>query len=150
MERRGRAPWPAPGRVPPERPVPRDRPRRGQRAGTDRRPDVHAIPARRRGARVSHAQVTLGCVVTPDLHPRGFLEVARAAERGGLEELWLWEDCLKQSAVATAGAMLGATRQLRVGIGILPVPLRNAALSAMDFATLAEMFPGRLVAGLGH
>ena len=72
---------------------------------------------------MSQAQVTLGCVVTPDLHPRGFLEVARAAEAGGLEELWLWEDCLKQSAVATAGAMLGATRQLRVGIGLLPVPL---------------------------
>ena len=99
---------------------------------------------------MSPAQVTLGCVVTPDLHPRGFLEVARAAETGGLEELWLWEDCLKQSAVATAGAILGSTRQLRVGIGLLPVPLRNAALSAMEFATLAEMFPGRLVAGLGH
>ena len=99
---------------------------------------------------MSHPQVRLGCVVTPDLHPRGFLEVAHAAERGGLEELWLWEDCLKQSAVATAGAILGATTQLRVGIGILPVPLRNAALSAMDLATLAEMFPGRLVAGLGH
>lgn len=99
---------------------------------------------------MSHAQVTLGCVVTPDLHPRELLDVAQAAETGGLEELWLWEDCLKQSAVATTGAILSATRQLGVGIGLLPVPLRNAALSAMDFATLAEMFPGRLIAGLGH
>jgi alkanesulfonate monooxygenase SsuD/methylene tetrahydromethanopterin reductase-like flavin-dependent oxidoreductase (luciferase family) len=99
---------------------------------------------------LSKAQVTLACVVTPDLHPGRFLQVARAAEMGGLEELWLWEDCLKQSAVATAGAILGATRQLRIGIGILPVPLRNAALSAMELATLAEMFPGRLVGGLGH
>jgi alkanesulfonate monooxygenase SsuD/methylene tetrahydromethanopterin reductase-like flavin-dependent oxidoreductase (luciferase family) len=99
---------------------------------------------------VSHAPATLGCVVTPDLHPGQFLDVARAAETGGLDELWLWEDCLKQSAVATAGAILGATRRLSVGIGIMPAPLRNAALSAMDFATLAQMFPGRLVPGLGH
>jgi alkanesulfonate monooxygenase SsuD/methylene tetrahydromethanopterin reductase-like flavin-dependent oxidoreductase (luciferase family) len=33
---------------------------------------------------------------------------------------------------------------------VAPVPLRNAALLAMEFATLARVFPGRLVAGVGH
>ena len=37
-----------------------------------------------------------------------------------------------------------------MGIGIAPVPLRNAALLAMELATLARVFPGRLVAGVGH
>ena len=32
----------------------------------------------------------------------------------------------------------------------MPTPLRNAALCAMELANLAGMFPGRLIAGLGH
>ncbi|QAY63777.1 LLM class flavin-dependent oxidoreductase [Xylanimonas allomyrinae] len=94
--------------------------------------------------------VTLGCIATPDLAPARFLPLARAAESAGLDELWLWEDCFKESGVAAAGAILGATRRLRVGIGILPVPLRNVALTAMELATLDGMFPGRLVPGIGH
>ncbi|WP_030043752.1 LLM class flavin-dependent oxidoreductase, partial [Streptomyces resistomycificus] len=45
---------------------------------------------------------------------------------------------------------LGATEGLRVGIGITPAPLRSPALLAMELATLARVFPGRLVAGIGH
>jgi hypothetical protein len=36
---------------------------------------------------------------------------------------------------------------LRIGIGLLPVPLRNVALTAMELATLHRMFPNRLTAG---
>jgi len=39
---------------------------------------------------------------------------------------------------------------LRVGIGLLPVPLRNVALTAMELSAIAGMFPDRLIAGLGH
>ena len=94
--------------------------------------------------------VTLGCTATPDLEPPQFLAMARAAEAAGLEELWLWEDCFKESGVAAAGAILGATQRLRVGVGVLPVPLRNVALTAMEIAALDGMFPGRLVPGVGH
>lgn len=72
------------------------------------------------------------------------------AEEAGLEELWIWEDCFRQSAYATAGAALAWTQQLRIGIGIAPMPLRNVAVSAMEIATLARMFPGRVLPGLGH
>ncbi|WP_425955875.1 LLM class flavin-dependent oxidoreductase [Xylanimonas sp. McL0601] len=94
--------------------------------------------------------VTLGCIATPGLTPAQYLSVARTADAAGLEELWIWEDCFKESGIATAGAILGTTTRLRVGIGILPVPLRNVALTAMELATLAGMFPGRLVPGIGH
>ena len=40
--------------------------------------------------------------------------------------------------------------RLRVGVGLLPVPLRNPALAAMEIATLARLFPGRLTVTLGH
>ncbi|GIG36241.1 LLM class flavin-dependent oxidoreductase [Cellulomonas pakistanensis] len=94
--------------------------------------------------------VTLAVVATPELPTRELPAVAEAAEASGLAELWLWEDVYRQSAVAQAGAVLGATERLRVGLGVLPVPLRNAVLAAMDVATLAELFPGRLTPGIGH
>ena len=41
-------------------------------------------------------------------------------------------------------------RAAAVGIGVLPVPLRNVALTAMETATLHRLFPGRLTVGVGH
>jgi alkanesulfonate monooxygenase SsuD/methylene tetrahydromethanopterin reductase-like flavin-dependent oxidoreductase (luciferase family) len=46
--------------------------------------------------------------------------------------------------------MLAVTSRLPVAIGLLPVPLRNVALTAMELATLARLFPGRMTAGIGH
>lgn len=93
--------------------------------------------------------VTLGAVFPPqrteDLH-----DAARAAERTGIAELWLWEDCFKQGGIAAAAAVLASTERLRVGLGLLPVPLRNVALTAMELATLARLFPGRILPGVGH
>ena len=40
--------------------------------------------------------------------------------------------------------------RLTVGIGLMPAPLRNVAVCAMEVAMLARMFPGRLIAGVGH
>jgi 5,10-methylenetetrahydromethanopterin reductase len=37
-----------------------------------------------------------------------------------------------------------------VGIGILPAVARNPAVTAMEIATLANLAPGRFVAGIGH
>jgi alkanesulfonate monooxygenase SsuD/methylene tetrahydromethanopterin reductase-like flavin-dependent oxidoreductase (luciferase family) len=39
---------------------------------------------------------------------------------------------------------------MRVGVGLLPVPLRNVALTAMEVATLHRLFPGRVNVGVGH
>ncbi|GAA2454140.1 LLM class flavin-dependent oxidoreductase [Streptomyces macrosporus] len=92
----------------------------------------------------------LGVVFRPQLPPERLRAVARAAEAAGLEELWLWEDCFLESGIASAAAVLAWTERLRVGIGLLPVPLRNVALTAMETATLDRMFPGRLALGVGH
>ncbi|MER7044702.1 LLM class flavin-dependent oxidoreductase [Streptomyces jumonjinensis] len=92
----------------------------------------------------------LGVVFRPQLPPERLRAMARAADASGLEELWLWEDCFLESGIASASAALAWTERLRVGIGLLPVPLRNAALTAMEAATLERLFPGRFVLGLGH
>jgi len=93
---------------------------------------------------------TLGAIFAPNLPPERLRSVAVAADRAGLEQLWLWEDCFKESGIAAAAAVLAWTEHLTVGIGLLPVPLRNVALTAMEIATLERLFPGRLVPGVGH
>ncbi|GLY65614.1 oxidoreductase [Amycolatopsis taiwanensis] len=94
--------------------------------------------------------VALGAVFRPQSPPEQLRDVAVAADESGLEQLWLWEDCFFESGIASAAAVLAWTRRLRVGIGVLPVPLRNVALTAMETATLDRMFPGRFMLGLGH
>src|SRR5699024_5632118 len=39
---------------------------------------------------------------------------------------------------------------ITVGIGISPAVGRNPAILAMEWATLANAFPGRFVGGIGH
>jgi alkanesulfonate monooxygenase SsuD/methylene tetrahydromethanopterin reductase-like flavin-dependent oxidoreductase (luciferase family) len=103
-------------------------------------------------AEETHAKTgpTLAAIFTPDQPPERLDAVAAAAEATGLEQLWVWEDCFKESGIATATAVLATTSQVTVAIGLLPVPLRNVALTAMEIATLARLFPGRLTVGVGH
>ncbi|MBT2365491.1 LLM class flavin-dependent oxidoreductase [Streptomyces sp. ISL-10] len=92
----------------------------------------------------------LGAVFRPQLPPERLPAMARAADAAGLEELWLWEDCFPESGIATAAAALAWTERLRVGVGLLPVPLRNVALTSMKAATLLRLFSGRVTPALGH
>jgi alkanesulfonate monooxygenase SsuD/methylene tetrahydromethanopterin reductase-like flavin-dependent oxidoreductase (luciferase family) len=94
--------------------------------------------------------VTLSAIFPPSQPPERIRAVAGAAEAAGMTHLWVWEDCFKESGIATATAMLATTSRLTVGIGLLPVPLRNVALTAMELATMSRLFPGRLMAGVGH
>lgn len=92
----------------------------------------------------------LGVVFRPQLPPERLRSVARLADEAGLEELWLWEDCFYEGGISTAAAALAWTERVRIGVGLLPVPLRNVALTAMEAATLHRMFPGRALLGVGH
>ncbi|MFD7003155.1 LLM class flavin-dependent oxidoreductase [Streptomyces mirabilis] len=92
----------------------------------------------------------LGVVFRPQLPPERLRAVARAADDTGLEELWLWEDCFLEGGISAAAAALAWTERVRVGVGLLPVPLRNVAVTAMEAATLHRMFPGRAILGVGH
>ncbi|MET8827012.1 LLM class flavin-dependent oxidoreductase [Streptomyces sp. NPDC004610] len=93
---------------------------------------------------------TLGVVFRPQLPPERLRALARLADDSGIEELWLWEDCFREGGISTAAAALAWTERVRVGVGLLPVPLRNVALTAMEVASLDRMFPGRAVVAVGH
>jgi alkanesulfonate monooxygenase SsuD/methylene tetrahydromethanopterin reductase-like flavin-dependent oxidoreductase (luciferase family) len=92
----------------------------------------------------------VGVVFRPQSPPEHLSRVARSADEAGIAELWLWEDCFLEGGLTTAAAAMAWTGRLRVGVGLLPVPLRNPALAAMEIATLARLFPGRFLPGLGH
>lgn len=93
----------------------------------------------------------IGAIFNPYTHsPDEFLSSVQHAEAAGVPELWLWEDCFRQSAFAAAAAALARTERLRIGIGIAPMPLRNVAATAMEIATIERLFPGRLLPGVGH
>ncbi len=76
----------------------------------------------------------------PTLPPEALRPLAAAADRH-LDELWLWEDCFKESSIAAAGATLGWTEHVRVGIGLTPVPLRNVALHGDGARDTAPALP---------
>ncbi len=92
----------------------------------------------------------IGVMLPRDLPADQFRAYAQRAEALGFEELWVVEDCFFRGGVAQAAVALATTDRIRVGIGILPAAVRNAAFTAMEVATLAELFPGRLDVGIGH
>jgi 5,10-methylenetetrahydromethanopterin reductase len=92
----------------------------------------------------------LGLMVDRALPPERLPGIAADAERLGADELWLVEDLGRAGAIATVSTALAATTRLHVGIGIIPAPLRNPALLAMELAALERLHPGRLIAGIGH
>jgi 5,10-methylenetetrahydromethanopterin reductase len=89
-------------------------------------------------------------MVVREVPPADVRAFAGGVEAHGFDELWVVEDCFWTSGVANAALALGATERIHVGVGILPAVLRNRALAAMELATLAGAFPGRLTAGFGH
>ncbi|MGT2426164.1 LLM class flavin-dependent oxidoreductase [Amnibacterium kyonggiense] len=93
---------------------------------------------------------SLGIIFQPSFPPERLRGVARRAEAAGIEELWVFEDCFRESGIAALVAALAATDRLRIGVGILPMPLRNVAITAMELATIDRLFPGRARFGVGH
>ncbi|MFG6477306.1 LLM class flavin-dependent oxidoreductase [Microbacterium sp. P06] len=93
---------------------------------------------------------SVGVVLPRDLPPTEVIPFAQRAERLGFDELWVVEDLGFRGGVAQAAAVLASTTRVTVGVGILPAGARNVAFAAMEIATLAQLFPGRVVVGIGH
>lgn len=93
---------------------------------------------------------SIGVMFRRDMPPETLPDFARAVEAGGMDALWIVEDCFFNGGISAAGVALASTVRISVGIGILPAVARNAAYTAMDLGTLARIFPGRLHIGIGH
>ncbi|MGL5816179.1 MAG: LLM class flavin-dependent oxidoreductase [Phycicoccus sp.] len=96
--------------------------------------------------------VSVGMVLRPQVGIEHQPAQVTRAGAAGLDEVWLWEDCFLAGGIAASATALAAsvTSPLRVGLGLMPVPLRNPALAAMEVASLARLHPGRFVPAFGH
>jgi 5,10-methylenetetrahydromethanopterin reductase len=92
----------------------------------------------------------LGVMFRPEWPPEELPAFARDAERDAFAELWLVEDCFLSGGLTMSAAALAATDTIAVGIGLLPVAMRNPAVTAMEIAGLARLHPGRYTAAFGH
>lgn len=91
-----------------------------------------------------------GVIFHPRFPSELLADFSRRAEVAGFDELWLWDDCFLPGALTSAAIALSATRQIKVGIGLLPATAHNPLFAAMELTTLARIFPGRVLPGFGH
>jgi alkanesulfonate monooxygenase SsuD/methylene tetrahydromethanopterin reductase-like flavin-dependent oxidoreductase (luciferase family) len=91
----------------------------------------------------------VGLVIGSDMPPERLGPVARAAEGHGFGELWLSEDLFLTGGISGAAIVLAATSTVPVGIGVVSAVTRHPAVLAMEIATLARAFPGRLLPAVG-
>ncbi|MFJ1699735.1 LLM class flavin-dependent oxidoreductase [Streptomyces sp. NPDC088252] len=92
----------------------------------------------------------IGVMLPRDLPVQDILPFARRAEDLGFDQIWVVEDLGWRGGLAQAGPVLASTTRIAVGIGIMPAGARNVCFAAMELATLAQLYPGRLIAGIGH
>lgn len=94
--------------------------------------------------------VRLGVRIHREQPPESVLSYAQTVKRLGFDEVWVVEDLTFAGGLTAAAAVLAATEGITVGTGILAAVARNPVYLAMEIATLERMFPGRIVAGIGH
>ena len=70
------------------------------------------------------------------------------AEKAGIDTALVGE-VAGPEVFATLGAMAARTEHIRLGSGVVAAYTRSPALTAMGFATLASLAPGRVIAGIG-
>lgn len=75
-----------------------------------------------------------------DRHSIGHeIECVQYAEEQGFSEIWQADTRLARDCVVMMGALLQATRTIRIGSGVLPIYTRNAAVIAASFSTMWEL-----------
>ena len=93
---------------------------------------------------------SIGVMFRRERRPGSLADWAHSVERAGFDELWVVEDLAFMGGISQAAVALDSTARLRVGLGVAPAMVRTATYLAMELATLAEMYPERLHAGIGH
>jgi alkanesulfonate monooxygenase SsuD/methylene tetrahydromethanopterin reductase-like flavin-dependent oxidoreductase (luciferase family) len=74
--------------------------------------------------------------------------LARQADRAGLDSVWVAE-AWGQDAVSVLGHLSAVTERIALGSGLLQIPARTPAMTAMTAATLDVLTGGRFPLGLG-
>jgi F420-dependent oxidoreductase-like protein len=84
----------------------------------------------------------------PGTNPTELISLAQEAERLGYDSAWAAE-AWGTDAVTVLSWLAATTTNLKLGAGIMQIPARTPALTAMTAATLDLMSGGRFLLGLG-
>lgn len=76
-------------------------------------------------------------------------QLAKRAEDKGFESVWMAETRISRDGLVPLAAIACETDRMRLGTGIINVFTRGVVVTAVSFATLEELAPGRVVVGLG-
>lgn len=76
------------------------------------------------------------------------LTFSQRVEAEGFDALWIQEGAGREP-FALAGRLIGATREVKIGLGIAPIYARDATAARAGARTLAEFSGDRFVMGLG-
>ena len=90
----------------------------------------------------------------PDI--QGLYAYSERAEALGFESLWAWDHILLGvepsfpilDSITTLGAIAARTRRIKLGTGVLVLPLRNPVVAAKALGSLDVISGGRLVLGV--
>ena len=92
----------------------------------------------------------VGVLIPTTTAPEKIVPMAKYVEEAGFGEAWVAEDYFFHGGFSAAGAVLSATQEINVGLGIISAVARHPAVTAMEIATTARAHPDRFLAGIGH
>lgn len=92
----------------------------------------------------------LGILIGTSTPPGDVGALAARAEKQGFSEGWVAEEYFGYGGFAGTSLALAATDRIGVGLGIVSATGRHPAVTAMEVASLAAAFPGRLTVAIGH
>jgi alkanesulfonate monooxygenase SsuD/methylene tetrahydromethanopterin reductase-like flavin-dependent oxidoreductase (luciferase family) len=84
----------------------------------------------------------------PWFSPEEQIDLARRADRLGLDSVWVAE-AWGQDVVSVLGHLSAVTDRIDLGSGLMQIPARTPAMTAMTAATLDVLSGGRFRLGLG-
>ena len=95
------------------------------------------------------ADIRLGTTLWADRNVADLARLAARAERTGFDDVWWPDHYMHRDVGATLTACALATSRIRLGTAVTSPLLRHPGALASLFASLAEIAPGRIVAGIG-
>lgn len=99
---------------------------------------------------MSKSDAKVGAIIPTSTPPEEIVGSAQFIEESGFSEIWLAEDYFMYGGVGATAAVLEATTDVAVGLGVLASVVRHPAVTAMELASIGRANPGRLLPGIGH
>jgi len=90
-----------------------------------------------------------GLWLYPDAPAGALVDAVVAADRAGIDEVWIADEGVAREPLIVFAAAAGRTSRVRMGVGITSPALRHPGAVASSAATLDELAPGRVVLGFG-